>query len=57
VWAFYALVWLVGAVTSFGDGLGGGGRFFVFILGALAAYYDWRIWTRRASRLTLLIIF
>ena len=32
-------------------------NFFFFLLAALSGLYDWRIWTKRASRLSWLIIF
>jgi hypothetical protein len=53
-WAFWTfLLW---AAMLFSDpGVAGG--IWLFFLGALAAYYDWRIWTRRAKRLSFILIF
>lgn len=60
--AFYGLLWLawtalglVGGFSLLGDGKVGGGLFGL-AFGALAAVYDYRIWTWQAKRLWLLII-
>jgi hypothetical protein len=55
-WAFWTLLFAISALVSlfhggFGTFLAGG------ILAGLAGWYDYRIWTLRARRLTLFIIF
>jgi hypothetical protein len=55
-WAFWTLLCGIGAIVSLAHG--GVGTFFIgAILAGLAGWYDWRIWTLRARRLTFLIIF
>jgi len=56
VWAFWTVAFLVGAVGSFGGGNVGTGLV-LLVLSGLAAWYDVRIWTLRARRLTFFIIF
>jgi hypothetical protein len=36
---------------------GAGGAVFGFIFAVLCGFYAWRIWTRRAKRLTIFLIF
>jgi Fe2+ transport system protein B len=55
-WAFWTLLFSIGALVSLAHG--GFGSFLVGgILAGLAGWYDYRIWTLRARRLTLFIIF
>jgi hypothetical protein len=55
-WAFWTLVFGIGALVSLSHG--GFGSFLVGgILAGLAGWYDYRIWTLKAQRLTLFIIF
>jgi hypothetical protein len=55
-WAFWTLLFAVGALVSLSHG--GVGSFLVGgILAGLAGWYDYRIWTLKAQRLTLFIIF
>lgn len=52
-WAFWTFLFALEVlfVPSFGT------KFFGLLLGFLTGYYDWRIWTRRASYLTIFFIF
>jgi hypothetical protein len=55
-WAFWTLLFGIGALVSLSHG--GFGSFLVGgILAGLAGWYDYRIWTLKAQRLTLFIIF
>jgi hypothetical protein len=51
-WAFWTIVFTVGTFVAPGFG-----HVACFLLAALCGLYDWRIWTRRATRLSWLIIF
>ena len=50
-WLFWTFVFVLGTFAAPGAGHAG-----CFILAVLSGFYDWRIWTRRARRLTLFII-
>ena len=50
-WLFWTFVCVLGTFAAPGAWHAG-----CFILAVLSGFYDWRIWTRRARRLTLLII-
>jgi hypothetical protein len=55
-WAFWTLLFGIGALVSLSHG--GFGSFLVGgILAGLTGWYDYRIWTLKARRLTLFIIF
>lgn len=55
-WAAWTLLFSIGAFVSLAHG--GFGSFLVGgILAGLSGWYDYRIWTLRARRLTLFIIF
>ena len=55
-WAFWTLLFGIGALMSLSHG--GFGSFLIgSILAGLAGWYDYRIWTLKARRLTLFIIF
>lgn len=55
-WAFWTLLFGIGALVALSHG--GFGTFLVAgILAGLAGWYDYRIWTLKARRLTLFIIF
>lgn len=55
-WAFWTLLFGIGALVGLFHG--GFGTFLVGgILASLAGWYDYRIWTLKARRLTLFIIF
>lgn len=55
-WAFWTLLFGIGALVSLSHG--GFGTFLVGgILAGLTGWYDYRIWTLKARRLTLFIIF
>lgn len=51
-WAFWTFVFTLAMLFAPGSGHFGG-----FILATLSGFYDWRIWTRRARYLSILIIF
>jgi hypothetical protein len=51
-WAFWTFLFILAMLFAPGSGHFGG-----FILAALSGFYDWRIWTRRAKYLSMLIIF
>ena len=53
-WAFWTVIFTVGTFAYPGNPAM---NFFFFLLAALSGLYDWRIWTKRASRLSWLIIF
>jgi hypothetical protein len=50
-WLFWTFVCILGTFAAPGAWHVG-----CFILAVLSGFYDWRIWTRRARRLTLFII-
>jgi hypothetical protein len=52
-WAFWTVVFTIGLVAVPGAGT----KLLCLLLAALCGLYDWRIWTKRASRLSWLIIF
>jgi hypothetical protein len=51
-WAFWTIVFTVGTFAAPGFG-----HVACLVLAVLSGLYDWRIWTRRATRLSWLIIF
>jgi hypothetical protein len=55
-WAFWTVAFGISAIVSLSQG--GVGTFFLAgILAGLAGWYDYRIWTLKARRLTMFIIF
>jgi len=56
VWAFWTVALLVGAISAFASGSVGTGLL-CLVLSGLAAWYDIRIWTLKARRLTFFIVF
>ena len=52
-WAFWTFLFALDVLLVPGSGT----KFFGLLLGILTGYYDWRIWTRRASYLTIFFIF
>lgn len=55
-WAFWTLLFTIGAFASLGQG-NVGSFLLAGVLAGLAAWYDYRIWALKARRLTLFIIF
>lgn len=55
-WAFWTLLFTIGAFASFGAGSAGTGLL-ALILAGLAGWYDYRIWALKARRLTFFLIF
>lgn len=55
-WAIWTVLFAAAAIAGL-SGAGVGQFFGGAVLGALAGWYDYRIWTGRARRLTLFIIF
>jgi hypothetical protein len=53
LWAFWTVVCLIYMVA----GGGAGAAFTGFIFAVLCGFYDWRIWTKRATRLAYFIVF
>lgn len=55
LWAVYTAILVIGGLaTLFGGNATG---LLMLLLGALTGWYDYRIWTFKAKRLTYLIIF
>ena len=55
-WAVWTVLLAVGGIASFGSSNVGAGLLSLALAG-LAGWYDYRIWTLKARRLTFLIIF
>jgi hypothetical protein len=55
-WAIWTVLFAVAAIAGL-SGAGIGQFFGCAVLGGLAGWYDYRIWTGRSRRLTLFIIF
>ncbi len=55
-WAFITLLCAISLISSLAGGAIGS-AFGALAVGALAGWYDWRIWTLRAKWLMFLIIF
>jgi hypothetical protein len=55
-WAFWTVLFTIGAFASFGAGNAGPGLL-ALVLAGLAVWYDYRIWTLKARRLTFFLIF
>jgi len=55
-WAFWTLLFTIGAFASFGAGNAGTGLL-ALVLAGLAGWYDYRIWALKARRLTFFLIF
>jgi hypothetical protein len=53
LWALWTVVCLICMVA----GGGAGAAFTGFIFAVLCGFYDWRIWTKRATRLAYFIVF
>jgi hypothetical protein len=55
-WGLWTLLFGIGAIVSLSQGAAGS---FVIsaVLAGLAGWYDYRIWTLKARRLTMFIIF
>jgi hypothetical protein len=55
VWAFWTVVLVISAFASFSSGSAIG--LIALILAGLAGWYDYRIWSLKARRLTIFLIF
>jgi hypothetical protein len=55
-WAVWTLAFAIGAIASLVNG-NIGTFFLAAVLGGLAGWYDYRIWSLKARRLTLFLIF
>lgn len=55
-WAFWTVLFTIGAFASFGAGNAGTGLL-ALVLAGLAGWYDYRIWALKARRLTFFLIF